>query len=135
MFERKKKALKGHTTKIWRPQQRCFELPRGLARPSQLRRGSTSEDMAMRNASIQAAVNKARRREGAHARVQDLFLTQSGKYRGSTRPTSNADQLLEYRDAVIRAAPTVDPGVVGLKARTSWWWIKIHAIPVARVVG
>ena len=71
-------------------------------------------------------------RSGANARVQDIFLTQNGKYRGSIRPTSNADQLLEHRDTVIRAARTVDPSVMGLEARISWWWIKVYAVPVAR---
>lgn len=59
----------------------------------------------------------------------------SGKYRGSTRPTSNAGQLLEHRDAVIQAARKADPAVTGLEARTSWWWLKVNAVPVARFLG
>ena len=38
--------------------------------------------------------------------------------------------MLEQRDTVIRAARTVDPGVAGLEAKKSWWWIKVHAIPL-----
>ena len=114
-------------------------LPRDLMSPSQFGRGSTSEGLAGRKASVQGAINKALHREGTHARVQDIFLTQSGKYRGSTRPTNNADQLLEHRDAVIRAARTVDPGVTDLEAKTSWWWIKVeymrNQLPVSWVGG
>ena len=36
---------------------------------------------------------------------------------------------------MIQAARTADPGVTGLQARTAWWWIKAHAIPVARYLG
>ena len=36
---------------------------------------------------------------------------------------------------MIRAARTVDPSVTGLKARASWWWIKVHAVPVACFLG
>ena len=28
-----------------------------------------------------------------------------------------------------------DPSVSGLEARETWWWVKIHAIPVARYLG
>ena len=82
--------------------------------------GSTSEDLARRNASVQSAINRALHREGANARVQDLFLTRIGRYRGSTNATSSADQLLEHRATVIRAAQTADPGVTGLEAKKSW---------------
>ena len=30
---------------------------------------------------------------------------------------------------------TADPSVTGLEARTTWWWIKMHGIPIARYVG
>ena len=72
---------------------------------------------------------------GATARIQYLFLTKSGKYRGSTRATNNADHLLEHRNEVIQIARTADPSVTGLQARTAWWWLKVHAIPVARYLG
>ena len=43
--------------------------------------------------------------EKGHTREsRTIFLTHSGKYWGSTRPTSNADYLVEHRDAVIGAA-------------------------------
>ena len=73
--------------------------------------------------------------KGASARIRDLFLTRSGKYQGSTQPTSSAEQLLGHRDEVIRAARSADPSVTGVEARTAWWWIKVHSIPVARYLG
>ena len=33
------------------------------------------------------------------------------------------------------AVRAVDPRVVGLEAKKSWWWIKAHAIPMARYLG
>ena len=96
---------------------------------------STSEDLARRNASVQSAINRALHREGAAAKIQDLFLTRSGRYRGSTSPTSSTDQLLEHHATVIRAARMADPGVTGLEARRTWWWVKMHAILVARYLG
>ena len=104
-------------------------------RPSQIGRNGTSEDLARRTAGVQAAINKELHRIGADARIQDLFLTRSGKYRGSTQSTNSAEQLLGHRDEVIRAARSADPSVTGLEARTAWWWVKVHGIPVARYVG
>ena len=135
MVEKKNRTPKVPVTKVWKPEQRCFEFPRDKTRPTNVGRATTSEDLAKRNASVQASVNKELHRIGASVRIQGLFLTQSGKYRGSTTPTSNADQLLDHRDAAIRAARTVDPSVAGLEARPSWWWMKIHGVPVARFVG
>ena len=84
---------------------------------------------------VQAAVNKRFHQRGASVRVQDLFITKSGKYRGSTRATNSAEHLLEHRNEVILTARTADPSVTGLQARTTRWWIKAHAIPVARYLG
>ena len=97
--------------------------------------GSTSEDLARRNAIVQSAINRALHREGAAARIQDLFLTRSGRYRDSTSPTSSAAWLLEHHAMEIRAARAADPSVTGLEARGTWWWIMMHAIPVARYLG
>lgn len=36
---------------------------------------------------------------------------------------------------MIRAARSADSSVTGLEARTAWWWVKVHGIPVARYVG
>ena len=30
---------------------------------------------------------------------------------------------------------SADPSVTGLEARTAWWWVKVHGIPVARYLG
>ena len=76
--------------------------------------------MVKRNVSVQAAFSKVLHQKGADARIQDLFLTQNGKYWGSTRPTNNADKLLKQREMVIQAARMVDPGVKGLEAKMSW---------------
>ena len=109
----------GPRERIWRLEQRCFELLRDLAHLSQLRESSTSEDLARRSTSVQAAINRALHQEGAHVKVQGFFLTREGKYRGSTNPSSCANQLLEHRDTVIRAARSADPGVMGLETRES----------------
>ena len=104
-------------------------------RPSQIGRNGTSEVLARRTAGVQAAMYNELHKIGADARIQDLFLTRSGKYRGSTRPTNSAEQLLEHRHEVIRAAPGANASVTGLEARTAWWWVKVHGIPIARYVG
>lgn len=132
---KKTRAPKGPEKKIWKPEQRCFEFLRDLAHPSQLGRSCTSEQLARRSTSVQAAVNRALHQEGASVRTQDFFLTRGGKYRGSTSPTSCASQLLEFRAVAIRAARSADPAVTDLEARESWWWAKAHAIPVARYLG
>ena len=43
-----------------------------------------------------------------------------------------ASQLLEHYDTVIQAVRSADIGVMDLESRESWWWLKVHAIPVAR---
>ena len=135
VVQRKARVPKGPVTKIWKPEQRCFELPRDLTRASQMGGGSTSEDLTRWNASVQSAINRAVHREGAAARIQDNFLIRNGRYRGSTSPTSCANQLLEHHATVIRATRMADPSVTGLEARKTWWWVKLHAIPVARYLG
>ena len=47
----------------------------------------------------------------------------------------SAEQLARHRDEVLRAARTVDPSDTDLETRTAWWWVKAHAIPVARYLG
>ena len=93
---------------------------------------SDREDPARRAAGVQAAINRELDKIGADARIQDLFLTRSGKYQGSTRPTNSAEQLLGHRHGVIRAALAADPSVTGIEAKTAWWWVKAHGIPIAR---
>lgn len=73
--------------------------------------------------------------DGCQCQSPGPLLHAQWKIPVSTYPTSSADELLKHRDTVIRAARAVDPGVAGLEARMSWWWTKIHAIPVARYLG
>ena len=119
MVAKKGVPAKGPKTKTFGPEQRCFELSRDPSLPSTIGRSGTAEDLAKRTASFQAAINKRLHQRGATTKVQDLFLTKSGKYRGSTKATNNADQLLEHRNEVIQAARTADPSVAGLQARTA----------------
>ena len=117
------------------PEQRCVELNRDTTLPSAIGRNGTAEDLARRTSGVQATVNRKLHRRGASVRVQDLFLTKSGKYRVSTRATNSAEHALEHRNKAIQAARTADPSITGLQARTTWGWIKAHAIPVARYLG
>ena len=66
---KKKRSGKGPATKIWSPEQRCFEIPRDLSRPSRLGRNSTSKDLARLTASVQTDINKGLRKMGADARI------------------------------------------------------------------
>ena len=54
VVENRRRTPRGPSAKVWRPELRSFELPRDLARPSQLGRASTSEDIAKRNTIVQA---------------------------------------------------------------------------------
>ena len=114
---------------------RCFELLTNWSLPSRIERGSTSEDLARKTASVQAVINTKLHRIGVDEQVLNLFETQSGKFRGSTDPTMSAEQRTRHREEVIRAARTADSSVAGLEARTAWWWVTVHAIPVALYVG
>ena len=120
VVQRKARVPKSLLTKIWKPEQRCLELPQDLTRPSQMGGGSTSEDLARRNANVQSVISRALHREGAAARIQVLFLTRSGRYRSYTSPTSSADQLLEHHTPAIRVARMADPSVTGLEAKETW---------------
>ena len=86
-------------------------------------------------ADVQSKVNRALHQAGAKVRIHDLFCTRRGNIQGTTSPTSSAEELLEHRDVVLLAARTIEPGVTGLTAKKSWWWVKVHAIPVARYLG
>ena len=118
---KRKVPVRGPKTKTFSPEQQCFEFNRSPSLPSTIGRNGTAEDLAKRTASVQAAINKRLHQRGATARVQDLFLTKSGKYRGSTEATNSADHLLGHRHEVIQTARTADPSVTGLQARTAWW--------------
>ena len=80
-------------------------------------------------------MSKGLHRIGAEARIQDLFLTRSGKYRGSARPTNSTEQLPGHLHEEIRAARSADPSITGLETRTTWWWVTVHRMPIARYVG
>ena len=77
MVERKR-GTRPPAKKIWSTEQRCFELLRDRSLPSGIGKGGTSEDLARRTASVQAAISKELHRIGADGRVWDLFLPRVG---------------------------------------------------------
>ena len=52
VVEKRKRTPKRPSERIRRLDQRCFELPRDLSRPSSMGGGSISEDLARRNGSV-----------------------------------------------------------------------------------
>ena len=48
---------------------------------------------------------------------------------------ATAEMALGYRDMIIKAARTVDNGVVNVKVNESWEWLTIHTVPLIHYMG
>ena len=88
-------------------------------------------------ADVMSAVNRALHQEGApiYVRMYQLRKNARGTLAGLSTPSAPIEQLLLFRDTVIRAARTVEPAVVDITANETWRRVKIHGVSLNRYLG
>ena len=70
-----------------------------------------------------------------HIRIFQLCRNAKGTLAGLSTPFAPIEQLLAYRDTILRAARTVDPAIVDITANKTWKRLKIHGVPLERYLG
>ena len=70
-----------------------------------------------------------------HIRIFQLRRNERGTPAGLSTPNAPAEQLLSYRDTILRAARTVDPAIVDIVKNETWRRLKIHGVPLERYLG
>jgi hypothetical protein len=83
---------------------------------------------------ITSEVNRALRRAGVadHIRVLSIKRNMKGILSGLVRADSNAQQLLHFKDLVLKAAREADSGIVGVESNETWAKVKIHGVSLER---
>jgi hypothetical protein len=83
---------------------------------------------------ITSEVNRALRRAGVadHIRVLYIKRNMKGILSGLVRADSNAQQLLHFKDLVLKAAREADSGIVGVESNETWAKVKIHGVSLER---
>ena len=71
-----------------------------------------------------------------YIRFSKVGYSQSGAISGLLTEKSNAEELLaEYSTTLIRAAKSVDEGVIGVEILERWHRLKVHGMPLVRYLG
>ena len=89
-------------------------------------------------ADLMLVLNEALQRANvpAYVRFIKVGYSQSGAILGLLTEKSNAEELLgEYSTTLIRAAKSVDEGVVGVEKLERWHRLKVHGMPLMRYLG
>ena len=86
---------------------------------------------------IASAINRAlfHQQAPAHITIMNTNTNAKGAITAGMHQNPTAEMALQYRDIIIRAAKTVDRGVVDVKEYETWDRIKIHAVPLVRYIG
>lgn len=71
----------------------------------------------------------------SHIRIFQLRKNTRGTLAGLSTPFAPVEQLLLYKDTVIRAARTMDPTIVDITANETWRRVKIHGVSLSRYLG
>lgn len=99
------------------------------ATPLHLHENNKAPKSKYLTANIQSAVNRAMYQEKIphFVKIQDIRRNDQETITGVTTPTASAKMLMNYKDTVIRAARTVDAGIVRVEVNEIWRRLKIQA--------
>lgn len=89
-------------------------------------------------ADLMLVLNESLQRAGvpAYTRFSKVGYSQSGAISGLLTEKSNAEDLIrDHSNALIRAAKSVDEGVIGVEALERWQRLKVHGMPLLRYFG
>ena len=70
-----------------------------------------------------------------HVRIFQLRRNEKGTLAGLSTTNAPVEQLLNYRDTILRAARTVDPAIIDIIKNETWKRLKMHGIPLERYLG
>ena len=89
-------------------------------------------------ANLMLVLNESLRKAGvpAYVRFSRVGYSQSGAISGLLTERSNAEDLIRHHSNIlIRAAKSIDEGVIGVEALERWHRLKVHGMPLMRHVG
>jgi len=86
---------------------------------------------------IASAVNRAlfQQQAPAHVRIMNASRNARGRITTITQQNAMAEMALLYRDIIIKAARSVDKGIIDVEGNELWERLKIHTIPRVRYMG
>jgi hypothetical protein len=86
---------------------------------------------------IAPAVNRALFQQQALAHVQIMNARRNAKgiLTAVTHQNATAEMALLYRDIIIKAARSVDKGIIDVEGNESWERQKNHTVPLVRYMG
>ena len=67
-----------------------------------------------------------------HIRIFQLRRNEKGTLAGLSTPNTPDEQLLNYRDTILRAARTVDPAIIDIVKNETWKRLKMHGVLLER---
>jgi len=86
---------------------------------------------------IASAVNPAlfQQQAPAHGQVMNARRNEKGTITAITNPNATEEMALLYRDIIIKAARSVDKGIINMEGNKSWERLKIHTVRLLRYMG
>jgi len=86
---------------------------------------------------IASAVNRApfQQQAPAHVRIMNARRNAKGTITAITHQNATAEMALLYRDIIIKAARSVDKGIIDVEGNEFWERLKIHTVPLVRYMG
>jgi len=84
-----------------------------------------------------SAVNRAqfKQQAPAHVRVKNARRNARGTITAISHQNAMAEMALLYQDIIIKAARSVDKGIIDVDGNESWVRLKIHTVPLVRTMG
>jgi hypothetical protein len=71
----------------------------------------------------------------AHIQMMNARRNVKGIITAITHPNATAEMALLYRDIIIKAARSVDKGIIDVEGHQCWERLKIHTVPRLRYMG
>jgi hypothetical protein len=86
---------------------------------------------------IASAVNRAlfQQQAPAHVQIMNARMNRRGTLTAITHQNATAEMALLYRDIIIKAARSVNKGIIDVEGNESWGRLKIHTILLERYMG
>jgi len=97
----------------------------------------TTGDLFLIANRMTAAINIALHQTGApaHIRVQAVTVSRRGVLHTTAGPEANAKMVLHFKEAILKAARTVDPGVCDMQENGEWLRFKLARVPLEVYAG
>jgi hypothetical protein len=86
---------------------------------------------------IASAINRVlfHQQAPAHIRIMNARRNAMGAITVITHQNATGEMPLQYRDIILKAARTVDKGVIDVEENETWERLNIHAVSLVRYMG